>query len=94
MKEIKLRLRGYKASQSRKVQIPKSNGEYRELTILNLFERIAQQAVYQIILPIVEKQMSEHSYGFRKGISAKEHIRRTLTHWGTREFMRVECRYI
>ena len=71
IKEVKLRLRGYKASQSRKAQIPKSNGEYRELTILNLFDRIAQQAVYQIISAIVEKQMSEHSYGFRKGISAK-----------------------
>lgn len=71
IKEVKLRLRGYKASQSRKAQIPKSNGKYRELTILNLFDRIAQQAVYQIISPIVEKQMSEHSYGFRKGISAK-----------------------
>ena len=71
IKEVKLRLRRYKPVQSRKVRIPKGNGEYRELTIINLFDRIAQQAVYQIISPILEKQMSKHSYGFRKGISAK-----------------------
>ena len=71
IKEVKLRLRRYKPVQSRKVQIPKSNGEHRELTIINLFDRIAQQAVYQIISPILEGQMSPHSYGFRKGIGAK-----------------------
>ena len=71
IKEVKLRLRRYKSVHSRMVKIPKGNGEHRELTIINLFDRIAQQAVYQIISPIVEKQMSKHSYGFRKGISAK-----------------------
>ena len=71
VKEVKLRLRRYKPVQSRKVQIPKGKGEYRELTIINLYDRIAQQAVYQIISPLLEGQMSKHSYGFRKGIEAK-----------------------
>ena len=71
IKEVKLRLRRYKPVQSRKVQIPKNNGEHRELTIINLFDRIAQQAVYQIISSILEGQISAHSYGFRKGIGAK-----------------------
>ena len=71
IKEVKLRLRRYKPVQSRKVQIPKENGEYRELTIINLFDRIAQQAVCQVISPLLEEQMSKHSYGFRKGIGAK-----------------------
>lgn len=71
IKEVKLRLRRYRPVQSRKVQIPKGTGEYRELTIINLFDRIAQQAVYQIIAPILEKEMSKHSYGFRKGIGTK-----------------------
>lgn len=69
--EVKLRLRRYKPVQSRKVKIPKGNGEFRELTIINLFDRIAQQAVYQIIAPILESKMSKHSYGFRKGIGTK-----------------------
>ena len=38
---------------------------------INLYDRIAQQAVYQVISPRLEAEMSEHSYGFRKGISAK-----------------------
>ena len=71
IKEVKARLRRYKKVNSRKVEIPKSNGKVRELTIINLYDRIAQQAVYQIIQPILEKKMSEHSYGFRSGISAK-----------------------
>ena len=53
------------------MQIPKGDGEYRELTIINLFDQIAQQAVYQVIAPILEKEMSKHSYGFRKGIGTK-----------------------
>ena len=79
IKEVKLRLRRYKPVQSRKVQIPKGNGKYRELTIINLFDRIAQQAVYQIISPILEEQMSKHSYGFRKGISAKVPVSKLAT---------------
>ena len=75
-KEVKLRLRRYKSVQSRKVQISKGNGEYREITIINLFDRIAQQAVYQIISPIIEGKMSKHSYGFRKGIGAKVPVSR------------------
>ena len=76
VKEVKLRLRRYKPVQSRKVQIPKGNGEYREITIINLFDRIAQQAVYQIISPLLEGKMSKHSYGFRKGIGAKVPVSR------------------
>ncbi|MBO4680244.1 MAG: hypothetical protein J5626_11320 [Lachnospiraceae bacterium] len=76
VKEVKLRLRRYKSVQSRKVHIPKGNGEFRELTIINLFDRIAQQAVYQIISPLLERKMSKHSYGFRKGIGAKVPVSR------------------
>ena len=79
IKEVKLRLRRYNPVRSRTVQIPKGNGEFRELTIINLFDRIAQQAVYQIISPILEEQMSKHSYGFRKGIGAKTPVSRLAT---------------
>ena len=79
IKEVKLRLRRYKPVRSRIVQIPKGNGEFRSLTIINLFDRIAQQAVYQIISPILEEQMSKHSYGFRKGIGAKTPVSRLAT---------------
>lgn len=70
-REVKLRLRRFKRVHSRTVNIPKDNGKTRKLTICNLYDRIAQQAVYQIIEPILDKQMSIHSYGFRKGINGK-----------------------
>lgn len=71
IKEVKLRIRKYKKVNSRTIEIPKSNGTTRKLTVCNLFDRIAQQAVYQVIQPILEKQFDNNSYGFRKGISAK-----------------------
>ena len=76
IKEVKLRIRRYKSVQSRKVHIPKANGDFRELTIINLFDRIAQQVVYQVISPILETKMSKHSYGFRKGIGSKAAVSR------------------
>lgn len=71
VKEIKARLRRYKRVNSKQVQIPKRKGKVRILTICNLYDRIAQQAVYQIIEPIVDPKMSNNSYGFRKGLQTK-----------------------
>lgn len=71
IKEVKARLRRYKRVNCRYVEIPKKNGKTRTLTIINLYDRIAQQCIYQVIQPILEKAMSKNSYGFRSGISAK-----------------------
>ena len=79
IKEVKLRLRRYKKVNSRTVDIPKKSGGKRKLTLLNLYDRIAQQCVYRLIAPIVEKRMSEHSYGFRRGISAKVPVSKIAT---------------
>ena len=76
IKEVKLRLRRYKRCHSRTVEILKTDGSRRELTIINLFDRYAQQAVYRVINPIVESEMSKHSFGFRLGISAKVPVAR------------------
>ena len=40
MKEVKLRLRRYKKVASRTVEIPKKNGKTRQITIINLYDRI------------------------------------------------------
>ena len=71
IKEIKLRLRKYVKVNSRQVVIPKENGNKRIITIINLFDRMAQEVVYDQINPIVEQHMSYHSYGFRQGINQK-----------------------
>ena len=71
IKEIKLRIRRYKKVNSRKIEIPKISGGTREITVCNLYDRIAQEAIYLVINPIIEPKLSKHSYGFRTGISAK-----------------------
>lgn len=74
VKEVKRRLRRCKRVESRKILIPKRNGKKREITIINLYDRIAQQSVYRIVNPIVDPKFSEFSYGFRKGISVKRPV--------------------
>lgn len=74
IKEVKMRLRRVTKVNSRTVEIPEPNGKVRQLTICNLYDRIAQQAVLQIIEPIIDPKFSSKNFGFRKGISAKQAV--------------------
>lgn len=71
IKAVKLRLRRRKEVRSRNVQIPKGNGKYRTISIINYYDRIAQECVSYVLTPLIEPIMSKHSYGFRKGIGTK-----------------------
>ena len=97
IREIKLRLRRYKSVNSKKIKIPKDNGQFRELTIINLFDRMAQQCVYQIINPILAQHMSKYSYGFRLAISAKIPVSKacsSIVNNKIREFKFNNCREV
>lgn len=72
IKEIKNRLYGSKRGKARRVMIPKSNGKMRPLGITNLYDRIAQQCVRNILEPILEAQFNPESFGFRKNRNAQE----------------------
>lgn len=72
IKEIKNRLFGSKRGKARHVMIPKSNGKMRSLGITNLYDRIAQQCVKNILEPILEAQFNPESFGFRKNRNAQE----------------------
>lgn len=76
IKETKNRIRRRIKCNSRKIEIPKGNSENRTITIINLYDRIAQTAVNQVISPIIEPNMSRHSFGFRIGVSAKVPVSR------------------
>lgn len=58
----------------RAVDIPKPSGGVRTLGIPTVLDRLIQQALLQVIQPIVEPTFSESSYGFRPGRSAHQAV--------------------
>lgn len=54
--------------------IPKSGGGVRELGIPTVLDRLIQQALLQILQPVIDPSFSRHSYGFRPGRRAHEAI--------------------
>ena len=51
----------------RRTQIPKPGGGMRELGIPSVTDRLIQQALLQVLQPLIDPTFSEFSYGFRPG---------------------------
>jgi RNA-directed DNA polymerase len=58
----------------RRVEIPKPDGGIRLLGIPTVVDRLIQQAIAQVLIPLFDPQFSEHSYGFRPQRSAHQAI--------------------